>query len=177
MMITGLPYLGWRQAGAYDVRCEDRNAPLDECDLCGTAIRYVHVYDHDTACPSRIGVGSECAGHIDGRPDLLDLDKDLRSRPAARERFVGGEEWPRSRSGGWRKRRAGWIYYIARGKFGGYRASYLPPGSDEWQSTEGWHRTVEEARAALYDSAHPYTVTIIDRPDWGRLRSDRAFAR
>ena len=58
----GAPLDGWRCIGVEDVREDDPEADLFECELCGCSnVRFVHVMDHDLYF-EEVRVGCICAG-------------------------------------------------------------------------------------------------------------------
>jgi hypothetical protein len=90
-----MPHRGWDCVGI-----EDLGNVADECEMCGTPIRYVHTMRHPTF-PEELGVGCVCAGNMEG---------DYR---AARSRETALKNW--------RKRRANWV------RRAGWRRSHLNP--------------------------------------------------
>ena len=65
----GAPLDGWRCIGVEDVREDDPEADLFECELCGCSnVRFVHVMDHDLYF-EEVRVGCICAGVMEG--DIL----------------------------------------------------------------------------------------------------------
>jgi hypothetical protein len=91
----GVPHLGWECVGV-----DDLGNVADECEMCGTAIRYVHQMRHPNF-PEELGVGCICAGHMEG------------DYHASRAREATLKSWLRRRRN-W-ARRAGW------------RSSYVNP--------------------------------------------------
>ena len=92
----GAPVTGWRCVDIIDVREDDYDAPLSECELCGCAhVRYEHVMDNDLYFEP-VTVGCICAGIMEG--SILrarERERMLRNRSRRRKNFIK-RRWVRS---------------------------------------------------------------------------------
>ena len=104
----GAPVTGWRCVDIIDVREDDCDAPLSECELCGCAhVRYEHVMDNDLYFEP-VTVGCICAGIMEG--DILaaeERERQMRNRSKRKRNFLKHE---------WRHEWRGLWYRVYRGK-------------------------------------------------------------
>ena len=98
------PLSGWECADVVDVREDDKNAPLSECDLCGcTCVRYEHHMEH-ADFPFPVVVGCICAGIMEG--DILkakERERLAKNRSARRRHFIE-KKWRRNAAGAYIRR-------------------------------------------------------------------------
>ena len=98
------PLSGWECADVVDVREDDKNAPLSECDLCGcTCVRYEHHMEH-ADFPFPVVVGCICAGIMEG--DILkakERERLAKNRSARRRHFIE-KKWRRNAAGAYVRR-------------------------------------------------------------------------
>ena len=81
---------GWREAGVKDL-----GEVCGNCEMCGTAIRYRHLLEHDEY-PARIGVGCCCAEHM--TQDYVGPRKREQALKSAYRNWAARRErWPRHR--------------------------------------------------------------------------------
>lgn len=80
------PWWGWAEDGA-----EDMGEPSQDCDVCGTSIRYVHTISRPGW--GSLEVGSDCAERMcsDGSSEPEDLE--IRRRVARRRTFLNSPRW------------------------------------------------------------------------------------
>ena len=80
---------GWYCADVVDVREDDPEAPLSECELCGCGnVRYEHIMEHEEYFEP-VTVGCICAGIMEG--DILkakERERLMRNRAKRRRNFV-----------------------------------------------------------------------------------------
>lgn len=99
----GAPLDGWRCIGVEDVREDDPEADLFECELCGCSnVRFVHVMDHDLYF-EEVRVGCICAGVMEG--DILkaqERERLMRNRARRRKNFIK-REWKQTRPNLWER--------------------------------------------------------------------------
>ena len=97
----GAPLDGWRCIGVEDVREDDPEADLFECELCGCSnVRFVHVMDHDLYF-EEVRVGCICAGVMED--DILkaqERERLMRNRARRRKNFIK-REWELVRYNEW----------------------------------------------------------------------------
>jgi hypothetical protein len=95
----GAPLSGWTCKEIYDIRDDDRDAPLHVCELCGcTKVRYVHVMTHPDYFED-VSVGCICAGIMEG--DILaakNRERLMRNR-SKRKRSFPRRKWTRTANG------------------------------------------------------------------------------
>ena len=95
----GAPLSGWTCREIYDIRDDDRDAPLHICELCGcTKVRYVHVMTHPDYFED-VSVGCICAGIMEG--DILaakNRERLLRNR-SKRKRSFPRRKWKQTANG------------------------------------------------------------------------------
>jgi hypothetical protein len=90
----GLPTTGWICKGWTDM-----GTASSRCELCKTAIRYVHTMTNTTRRAIILRVGCICAGKLEGNPGLAELrERFMKNRPASLENFKMGV-WKRSVNG------------------------------------------------------------------------------
>ena len=99
----GAPVTGWRCVDIIDVREDDYDAPLSECELCGCAhVRYEHVMDNDLYFEP-VTVGCICAGIMEG--DILaaeEREHQMRNRSKRKRNFLK-HEWRHEWRGLWHR--------------------------------------------------------------------------
>lgn len=99
----GAPVTGWYCIGIIDVREDDYDAPLSECELCGCAhVRYEHVMDNDLYFEP-VTVGCICAGIMEG--DILaaeERERQMRNRSKRKRNFLK-HEWQHEWRGLWHR--------------------------------------------------------------------------
>lgn len=99
----GAPVTGWRCVDIIDVREDDYDAPLSECELCGCAhVRYEHVMDNDLYFEP-VTVGCICAGIMEG--DILaaeERERQMRNRSKRKRNFLK-HEWRHEWRGLWHR--------------------------------------------------------------------------
>ncbi|MBM4164963.1 MAG: hypothetical protein FJ222_11080 [Lentisphaerae bacterium] len=89
----GLPTTGWICTGWTDM-----GTASSRCELCKTAIRYVHTMTN-TNWREILRVGCICAAKLEARPGLAELrERFMKNRPANLENFKMGV-WKRSAKG------------------------------------------------------------------------------
>ena len=92
----GAPLHGWYCADVVDVREDDPEAPLSECELCGCSnVRYEHIMQHEQYFEP-VTVGCICAGIMEG--DILrarERERLMRNRAKRRRNFVS-KAWRQS---------------------------------------------------------------------------------
>ena len=92
----GAPTDGWYCTEVIDVREDDPEAPLSECELCGCKdVRYEHIMQHDYYFEP-VTVGCICAGIMEG--SILrarERERMLRNRSRRRKNFIK-RRWVRS---------------------------------------------------------------------------------
>ena len=97
----GAPLDGWRCIDVEDVREDDCEAELFECELCGcSSVRFIHVMDHELYF-EEVRVGCICAGIMEG--DILkaeERERQMRNRANRRRSFVK-HKWKPVRPGQW----------------------------------------------------------------------------
>lgn len=97
----GAPLGGWRCVGVIDVREDDPEAPLAQCELCGCSnVRFVHVMDNDLYF-EEVRVGCICAGIMEG--DILkaeERERQMKNRARRRKTFIK-HEWKKNRPDEW----------------------------------------------------------------------------
>lgn len=85
----GAPLHGWHCADVVDVREDDPEAPLSECELCGCGnVRYEHIMEHEEYF-EHVTVGCICAGIMEG--DIFkakERERLMRNRARRRRNFV-----------------------------------------------------------------------------------------
>lgn len=85
----GAPLHGWYCENIIDVREDDPEAPLSQCELCGCAkVRYEHVMVHDQYFEP-VTVGCICAGIMEG--DILKAKERgwlMRNRSKRKKNFI-----------------------------------------------------------------------------------------
>jgi hypothetical protein len=85
----GAPLHGWHCADVVDVREDDPEASLSECELCGCGnVRYEHIMEHEEYFEP-VTVGCICAGIMEG--DILkakERERLMRNRAKRRRNFV-----------------------------------------------------------------------------------------
>lgn len=85
----GAPLYGWYCENVIDVREDDPEAPLGECELCGCAsVRYEHVMLHERYFEP-VTVGCICAGIMEG--DILkakERERLVRNRSKRKKNFI-----------------------------------------------------------------------------------------
>lgn len=85
----GAPLHGWYCADVVDVREDDPEAPLSECELCGCGnVRYEHIMEHEEYFEP-VTVGCICAEIMEG--DILkakERERLMRNRAKRRRNFV-----------------------------------------------------------------------------------------
>lgn len=85
----GAPLSGWYCEDIIDVREDDPEAPLSQCELCGCAsVRYEHVMMHDQYFEP-VTVGCICAGIMEG--DILkakERERLMRNRSKRKKSFI-----------------------------------------------------------------------------------------
>lgn len=84
-----MPQSGWEHFGDYD----DLGAPDGECDLCGTAIRYVFPVYHSNW--GTMEVGEVCCDHLTSSDYATNQMRHLKRRT----RFVSSCRWFEGKSG------------------------------------------------------------------------------
>lgn len=93
----GAPLCGWYCTDVIDVREDDPEAPLAECELCGCAsVRYEHVMMHERYFEP-VTVGCICAGIMEG--DILkakERERLMRNRSKRKRNFIK-RPWNQSR--------------------------------------------------------------------------------
>lgn len=103
----GAPLEGWYCVGVTDVREDDLEAPLSECELCGCRkVRYEHVMEHNAYFES-VTVGCICAGIMEG--DILKAEErewQMRNRSKRRKNFLR-HTWKHDRRNVWSRRYRG----------------------------------------------------------------------
>lgn len=80
------PFTGWVCAGHDDLGGLD-----GECDVCGNAIRYVFMVQHEK-WPS-LEVGEICCDHLTGSTEASEHMDSLRRHDARRKRFIDSPRW------------------------------------------------------------------------------------
>ena len=85
----GAPLYDWECIDVIDVREDDENGFLSECELCGcTNVRYEHIMRHDHYFEN-ITVGCICAGIMEG--DILrakERERKMKNRAARKKSFI-----------------------------------------------------------------------------------------
>lgn len=89
----GLPLYGWECIEVYDCKENDKDAPLEICELCGCdKVRFVHVMQCDDM---ELRVGCICAGVMEG--DMIvakERERLLRNRANRKKNFMK-RKWKR----------------------------------------------------------------------------------
>lgn len=89
----GLPHKDW----VY-VDVSDLGEVASQCEMCGTAIRYVHFISHPLF-PEMLGVGCICAEHLTSDSVTPRLrEKNYKKREARKETFLK-KEWRETQKG------------------------------------------------------------------------------
>ena len=99
----GAPLDGWKCVDVIDVREDDWDAPLSECELCGcTNVRYEHVMDHDLYF-EEVTVGCICAGIMEGSIlKAQERERLMRNRSKRRRTFLQ-HTWKQERWNMWHR--------------------------------------------------------------------------
>lgn len=83
------PLSEWERKRVYDVRDDDKDAPLHKCELCGCEnVRYVHVMDHQFYF-EEVFVGCICAGVM--QDDILkaqECERRVKNRTRRRKNYL-----------------------------------------------------------------------------------------
>ena len=87
-----------------DVREDDPEAPLSECEVCGCdRVRYEHYMEH-RHFPFQVMTGCICAGIMEGSIlDAKERERKVKNRSARRRRFAE-KEWKETIPGVYRRR-------------------------------------------------------------------------
>lgn len=114
------PLTGWICLKCIDVREDDKNAPLAECDLCGCSnVRYVHEMVHPKYFES-FSVGCICAGIMEG--DILsaeERERKLRNRSKRKRSFIK-HTWEQTSSLSWTRTYKGKRIFIYKNDYDNY---------------------------------------------------------
>jgi hypothetical protein len=93
------PVSDWYCSGVIDIKEDEPDAPLAQCDVCGCEkIRFIHVMEHDDFCIP-LYVGCICAGVMEG--DILkakERDRLMKNRAKRKKNFMS-KKWEVLRNG------------------------------------------------------------------------------
>ena len=142
--LQGVPHKGWRFSGL-----EDLGDLVGTCEMCETqSIRYVHNMDHPNY-PGVLGVGSVCAGHMEGDFEAAEQrEKKAVSLAGRRATWMKGQ-WRQSRNGNPYINRNGFnvVLYARSGRWA-YKITQRESGHS-WQGSR--FATRDEAKLAAFE--------------------------
>lgn len=100
-----MPQSGWELIG-----CDDLGDVIENCELCGTDIRYVHAITHRNW--GSMGVGTDCCDRLTGTAVASEHHERHIKTIDMRKRFVGSKRWKPLANGDLRIRQKGIEIFI-----------------------------------------------------------------
>ena len=142
--LPGVPHRGWQL-----VDFEDLGDLVGTCEMCETqSIRYVHYMEHPDY-PDGLGVGSVCAGHMEGDyAAARQREQRARALPTRQSRWMNAK-WRQSQKGNLYINRKGFNIVLYE-RYGGwaYRIEHRE-SEQSWYGTGS--ATSEDAKLAAFD--------------------------
>ena len=146
------PKTGWIYEEEYDT--EDYGA--EQCELCGTYLRYVHVLRHPDW--GFIMVGCECANNLLNNTIASDKEKERKERAEKWKRYMDSPKWKSRKNGYFYKNNKGRIIiWNNRGKYKLCYQLYDNNEDVEFYPTrgDGTYSSLREAKEKGFDILYP----------------------
>lgn len=146
------PLKDWNCKEIIDLRADDKNSPLGQCELCGHSdIRYEHIMVHNNYHTS-ITVGCICAGIMEGSTIAAkEREADFKRRSNRKKNYLK-KEWHKTNNDCWSLKYKRQTIFIEKRYFVGKAHFAILIGKDVYQWKDNrWITDFLTARSLVFD--------------------------